>query len=128
MNYACQYQPETIPLLNQIYTYTGANDYKTKTYNNVTEIKSGYIEYYPKQRQIQNVYTEPNFVNNMRIDANLYFNPMGSTMPEYNRTMTKNNLKKPDQLTWIQDTNENREELMSLQMRKMNRSMYETKW
>ena len=128
MNYSCQYQPETIPLLNQIYTYKAANDYKTKIYQNVKDIKSGYIEYHPKQRQIQDVFTQPNFVNNCKIDASLYMNPMGSSMPEYNRTLTKNNLNKPNQLTWIQDSSEQREEIMSLQMRKMNRSMYETKW
>jgi hypothetical protein len=55
-------------------------------------------------------------------------NPMGSTMPAYNRTLTKNNLQKPNQLTWIQDSSEQREEIMSLQMRKMNRSMFENKW
>lgn len=53
---------------------------------------------------------------------------MGSIMPDYKRTMTKNNLKAPNQLTWIQDSNEQREEIMALQMRKMNRTMYETKW
>jgi hypothetical protein len=128
MNYACQYQPETIPQLNKIYTYTGANDYKTTVYHNVTDIKSGYIEYYPKKRQIQDVFTQPNYVNNCQIDARLYQNPMGSIMPDYHRTLTKNNLQKPNQLTWISDTSEQREEIMSLQMRKMNRTMYETKW
>ena len=128
MNYACQFQPETIPSLNKIYTYKGANNYKTKVYTNLKDIKAGYIEYFPNKRQIEDVFTQPNFVNDCKIDASLHFNPMGSIMPDYKRTMTKNNLKKPDQLTWIQDSNEQREEIMSLQMRKMNRTMYETKW
>jgi len=128
MNYSCQYQKETIPTLNTIYTYPDAKNYKTKTYFDVKDIKSGYIEYFPKKRQIQDVFTKPNFVNDCQIDATLYYNPMGSIMPNYKRTLTKNNLKKPDQLTWIQDSNEQREEIMSLQMRKMNRTMYETKW
>lgn len=127
MNYSCHYQPETIPTLNKIYTYTGANDYRTKIYNDVSNIKSGYIEYFPKKRQIENVFSKPNYVNNCKINAKLYYNPMGSIMPEYNRELTKHNVK-TNQLTWIQDTTEHREELMSLQMRKMNRSMYETKW
>ena len=127
MNYACHYQPETIPALSKIYIYNGSDDYRTKTYNNVREIKSGYIEYFPKQRQIENVFSKPNYVNDCQINAKLYFNPMGSIMPEYNREMKKHNVKN-NQLTFIQDTTEQREELMSLQMRKMNRSMYETKW
>lgn len=128
MNYSCQYQPETIPTLDKIYTYKAANDYRTKMYHTVKDINSGYIKYFPKQRQIEDVFTKPNFVNNCKIDASLYMNPMGSTMPSYNRTMTKNNLKEPNQLTWIQDSSEQREEIMSLQMRKMNRSMFENKW
>jgi hypothetical protein len=128
MNYSCQYQPETIPELSKIYNYKEANDYRTKSYQDVKDIKSGYITYFPQKRQVKDVYTKPNFVNDSKIDGSLYLNPMGSVMTTYTRTMTKNNLQKPDQLTWIQDTNENREELMSLQMRKMNRSMYETKW
>ena len=128
MNYSCQYQKETIPTLNTIYTYPESKNHETKTYFDVKEIKSGYIEYFPKKRQIQDVFTTPNFINNCQVDATLYYNPMGSVMTDYKRTLTKNNLKKPDQLTWIQDSNEQREEIMSLQMRKMNRTMYETKW
>jgi hypothetical protein len=128
MNYSCNYQPETIPTLDKIYTYKEANNYKTKLYHSVKDINSGYIKYFPKQRQIEDVFSSPNFVNNCKIDASLYMNPMGSTMPAYNRTLTKNNLQKPNQLTWIQDSSEQREEIMSLQMRKMNRSMFENKW
>lgn len=126
MNYGCHYQPETIPQLNEIYSFKKANDYKTKFYKNVKDIKSGYITYYPDQRQIEDVFTAPNFINTAKIDASLYFNPMGSKMNEYNRTMKKNNLEK--QLTWIQDSSEQREDIMALQMRKMNRSLYERKW
>lgn len=129
MNYSCQYQPETIPALNQIYTYKGANNYKTKMYHSVKDIQSGYITYFPDKRPIEEVFTKPNFVNDSKIEGSLYMNPMGSTMPEYNRTFTKSNLQKnPKQLTWIQDSTEQREEIMSLQMRKMNRSKFENKF
>jgi hypothetical protein len=126
MNYGCQYQPETIPQLNEIYTYKKANDYRTKFYRSVKDIKSGYIQYYPDKRQIEDVFSKPNFVNDAKIDASIYFNPMGSKMNDYKRTMQENNLK--SQLTWMQDSSEQREEIMSLQMRKMNRSMFERKW
>lgn len=126
MNYGCQYQPETIPQLNEIYTYKKANDYRTKFYKSVKDIKSGYIQYYPDKRQIEDVFTTPNFVNDAKINGSLYFNPMGSKMNDYKRTMKKNNLK--TQLTWMQDSSEQREEIMALQMRKMNRSMFERKW
>ena len=128
MNYGCQFQPNTIPEINNIYKFKESKDYRTRQYQDVKDIKSGYIEYFPQKRQIQDVFTKPNFVNDCKIDGSLYFNPMGSVMPDYKRTMTKNNLKAPNQLTWIQDSNENREEIMALQMRKMNRTMYETKW
>ena len=128
MDYSCNYQPETIPSLNQIYTYKGANNYKTKLYHSVKDIQSGYIKYFPENRPIEAVFSQPNFVNDCKIDGSLYMNPMGSTMPEYNRTLTKSNLKNPKQLTWIQDSSEQREEIMSLQMRKMNRSKFENKF
>lgn len=128
MNYGCQYQPETIPDINNIYKFKESKDYRTRQYQDVKDIKSGYIEYFPQKRQIQDVFAKPNFANDCKIDASLYFNPMGSVMPDYKRTMVKNNVKAPNQLTWIQDSNEQREEIMALQMRKMNRTMYETKW
>ena len=90
MNYACQYQKETIPTLNTIYTYPESKNHETKTYFDVKEIKSGYIEYFPKKRQIQDVFTTPNFINNCQVDATLYYNPMGSVMTDYKRTLTKN--------------------------------------
>ena len=71
MNYSCQYQPETIPALNKIYTYKEADNYKTKVYTNVKDIKAGYIEYFPKKRQIENVFTQPNFVNDCKIADSL---------------------------------------------------------
>lgn len=126
MNYACNYKPETIPSLNEIYTYKGANDFRTRLYRSVKDIKVGDVTYYPEKRQIEDVFASPNFVNDSKIDASLYFNPMGSKMNEYKRTQKKNNLE--TQLTWIQDTTSHREDMMALQMRKMNRSMYETKW
>ena len=128
MDYSCNYQPETIPSLNQIYTYKGANNYKTKLYHSVKDIQSGYIKYFPEKRPIEAVFSKPNFVNDCKIEGSLYTNPMGSIMPEYNRTFTKSNLKNPKQLTWIQDSSEQREEIMSLQMRKMNRSKFENKF
>jgi len=128
MNYSCNYQPETIPALNQIYTYKGANNYKTKLYHSVKDIQSGYIKYFPEKRAIEEIFSKPNFVNDCKVDGSLYMNPMGSTMPEYNRTFTKSNLKNPKQLTWIQDSSEQLEEIMSLQMRKMNRSKFVNKF
>ena len=128
MNYSCQYQPETIPTLNNIYTFPESKDYRTRAYHDVKDIKSGYITYYPTKRQVKDVYSKPNFANSAKIEGSLYFNPMGSVMTDYKRTFVKDNLNQPNQFTFIRDTNEQREEIMALQKRKMNRSLYETKW
>jgi hypothetical protein len=50
---------------------------------------------------------------------------MGSYKPEYKRVQKENNNK--GQLTWIQDSCEWREDLMSRQQRKFNQSKYEPK-
>lgn len=49
MNYGCQYKPETIPDINNIYKFKESKDYRTRQYQDVKDIKSGYIEYFPKR-------------------------------------------------------------------------------
>jgi CDP-6-deoxy-D-xylo-4-hexulose-3-dehydrase len=66
-------------------------------------------------------------VNNAFIQSRIYRDPMGSIKPEYTRIETKNNVD-IDQFNWMKDTCEWREQLMSKQMEKDNRTRYEPKW
>jgi hypothetical protein len=124
--YTCNYRAPTIPPLNQIYTYKNAEFYSAKPYARLTDMIGGSIYYNVKERPIEQVFSAPVFMNTSKIEAKMYVDPMGSVKPEYNRIQKENN--NGGQLTWIQDSNEWREDLISRQQRKFNQTVYEPKW
>jgi hypothetical protein len=127
MNYACNYKPDPIPRLENMYSYTDAQQIRPKQYSNFSEIKGGQIEYLPYRRTVIDNFREPVFVNNAFIKSRIYKDPMGSIKPEYTRIETKNNVD-IDQFNWMKDTCEMREDLMARQMSRDNRTRYEPKW
>jgi len=126
MNYSFNYRPETIPPLNKIYTYNSADLFQAKTYNNFSQIVGGNVIYNINERPIEEVFSAPVFTNKSQIIAERYIDPMGSFKPEYKRVQYQNN--NAGQLTWIQDSCEWREDLISRQQRKTNQSAYDNKW
>ena len=126
MNYSFNYRPETIPPLNKIYTYKTADLFQAKTYNNLSQIAGGNVIYNTHERPIEEVFSAPVFTNKSQIIAERYIDPMGSFKPEYKRVQYENN--NVGQLTWIQDSCEWREDLISRQQRKSNQSAYDNKW
>jgi hypothetical protein len=127
MNYACNYKPDPIPRLENVYIYPDAEKFKPKQYSNFREIKGGQIDYFPNRRTVIDNFREPVFVNNSFIQSRIYRDPMGSIKPEYTRIKTKNNVD-IDQLRTIRDTCEMREDILARQMAKDNRTRYEPKW
>lgn len=127
MNYSCNYKPDPIPRLENVYIYPDAEKFKPKQYSNFREIKGGQIDYFPNRRTVIDNFREPVFVNNAFIQSKIYRDPMGSIKPEYTRIRTKNNVE-IDQLRTIRDTCEMREEILARQMAKNNRTRYEPKW
>jgi len=127
MNYACNYKPDPIPRLDNIYLYKDATKFKPKQYSHFSEIKGGQIEYFPERRTVIDNFRQPNFVNKAFIESKIYRDPMGSIKPQYSRTETKNNVN-IDQLNWMKDSCEWREQIMAKQMEKDNRTRYEPKW
>ena len=127
MNYACNYKPDPIPRMENIYSYKDAQQIRPKQYSNFSEIKGGEIEYFPYRRTVIDNFRTPNFVNNAFIQSKIYKDPMGSIKPEYSRIETKNNVDN-DQFNWMKDTCEMREDIMARQMSKDNRTRYEPKW
>jgi len=122
----CYYKPDPVPRLENLYNNSDNNITKT-TYNNFSEIKGGEIEYLPYRRDVLDNFRSPNFQNKAFIKSALYRDPMGSLKPEYTRTQTKNNID-VDQVSWMKDSCEWREELMARQMRKDNQSRFDAKW
>jgi len=100
-----------------------------------TEINDGQIEYYV-DRSIENAYFDPLFAEKAKEVSVLFKDPMGSNKPEYTRIplVNTNNptVSKPKEypycLSFIQDTQSHREDLLSYQMRKRNQERWETRW
>jgi len=124
-SYVNYYKPETIPSLKNLYNYKDSEKYRTGPYNSFDDIVGGNISYHKNRRPISYDFSAPNFTNKSEITSTQYIDPMGSNKPEYKRTQKENNNK--GQLTWIQDSCEWREDLMSRQQRKFNQSRYESK-
>jgi hypothetical protein len=94
-------------------------------YNSYNDINAGQIMYYV-DKSIEDPFYKPNFITSSQIDGTLYKDPMGGLQPRYYRT----NLKDDDNigpvrdnyegcLSWMQDSLNQREDIMSLQMGKM---------
>jgi hypothetical protein len=97
-----------------------------KNYKNYNDIKEGQILYHVDEK-LNKPYHDPNFVRSIDFEKVLYKDPMDSIKPQYNRKQTISNIPKKKCLfdsTWIQDSNEHREDLISKQMSKMNSQRY----
>lgn len=127
LNSSCYYKPNPIPYIESVATYKDAEKFVPKQYNSYKDIYGGEIEYFPYRRTVIDNFQNPNFVNEAFIESKIYKDPMGAIKPEYIRTETKNTLK-VDQLTWMQDSCEWREEIMAKQMRKDNQTRYDPRW
>jgi hypothetical protein len=127
LSYGCNYKPDPIPRLENVYTYKDSIDIRPRKYNSFSEIKGGEIEYHPTRRTVLDNFRSPNFQNAAFIQSKIYKDPMGSYKPEYNRVQTKNKID-VDQLNWMKDTCEWREQLIASQMNRDNQTRYEPKW
>ena len=127
IDFSCWKTKRNIPRINEeIYTLPELKNIGAITYNNFDDIKGGNIIYYKDRFVIEDMYAKPNFVNNHRLVSIPYKDPMNSNHFIYTRLATKNNVS--DQLSFIQDTNEIRENYISLILRKHNRNAYNSKW
>ena len=98
-------------------------------------IRDGQIVYYI-DKSIENPYFEPVFGEPAKISKVLYKDPMGAMKPEYNRTPLVNTENPaittaksyPSCLSFIQDTQSFREDLLSHQMNKRNQERWMPRW
>jgi hypothetical protein len=120
--------------LDEIYTDPNMK-YYGQTYNTYSDINAGQIMYYI-DKSIQDVEFEPLFTNNADVKGVIFKDPMGSMKPQYIRTPiiktnlldTKNNNYKDVGLSWMRDSHETREDLLSFKMGKYNEQRYEPRW
>lgn len=118
--------------LDQIYDdklYRYGKDYRT--YN---DIKEGQIMYYVNN-SIKDAFFEPVFSKSAKMVSYNYQDPMGAMKPQYDRYPLKCsnpiNTKRDHfrgGLSWIDDTQEHRQDLMARQMRKHNEQRWQPRW
>ena len=120
--------------LDDIYTDPNMKFYG-QTYNTYADINAGQIMYYI-DKSIEDAEFEPLFTNNSLVKGTIFKDPMGAMKPQYNRTPiiktnlldTKHDNYKDVGLSWIRDSQESREDLLALKMRKHNEQRYEPRW
>lgn len=103
-----------------------------KPYNHIND---GHVMYYV-DRHIEDAYFKPLFAEKAKEVAVLFKDPMGGVKPEYTRIPQVNTenptvsmaKKYSGCLSFIQDTQSHREDLLSYQMRKRNQERWETRW
>jgi hypothetical protein len=121
------------PDLTQISTDKNLDGYG-QGYRTYSDIDGGQIMYYI-DKSTQDPFYSPNFSTSARALGTLYRDPMGAMKPQYDREPLKcndplNTTKDhyDGGLSWIQDSQEHRQDLLSLQMRKRNQERFEPRW
>lgn len=105
-----------------------------QNYKGYSDVNAGDIVYYINKQQ-QDHFFLPNFSTPAYATGTLYKDPMGSMKPQYKRFPMKSSnplTHKRDHyegcLSWMQDSLEHRQDIMSLQMRKQLEQKYEPRW
>lgn len=99
------------------------------------QIDDGQIVYY-NDKSIQDAFYKPVFSEEAEQSSVLYKDPMGAMKPEYNRKALINTAnptvttakKYPYCLSYVQDTQSHREDIMALQQRKNNQQKWSARW
>jgi len=99
------------------------------------QIGDGDITYYI-DRSIENAFYKPVFSEPAEETSHIFVDPMGGIKPEYNRRPLVNTenplvtkpISYPYCLSFMQDTQSQREDIMALQSRKMNQSKWSARW
>jgi hypothetical protein len=118
--------------LSEINTDKSLNNYG-KNYGTYSDINAGQITYYINKEQ-QEPFFGPNFTTPAPTYGFLYKDPMGAIKPQYRREYTLpdplNTQKTSFEggLSWIEDSNSQREDIMSKQMIKRNEQRWEPRW
>jgi hypothetical protein len=119
---------------HDVYTQK-CEDFKTG-FTPYKDIKKGQITYYV-DRDIAPPFTSPNFENCASVTGYNWVTPMNGIWPRYERKPLKcRNYLETDTcrcdylggLSWIEDSNEQRENIMASQMDKINRMKWESRW
>lgn len=119
--------------IKKIYTDPRMKEYG-KNYLSYSDINTGDIVYYV-DKSIEDPFFKPNFPTKAEMKATLYRDPMGEIRPQFERYPIKpaNHLNTQKctydgGLSWISDSQEFRQDLMSYQMRNQNEKKWSAMW
>ena len=106
-----------------------------QNYTGYSDINAGQIMYYT-DKSVEGPFVEPVFASTANVTGYVYRDPMGAMKPHYQRTpLTCNNPITESRcdgfeggLSWLRDSNNQREEIVALQMAKMNQSKWGARW
>ena len=120
--------------MGRIYTDKSLDKYKTG-YTNYNEIMGGDIFYYVN-KQNEDPFFSPVFSSNSDYNTTsvMYKDPMGGLKPQYIRHSNKQSNKINDRnsfeysLSWIEDSNEYREDLLAMRIQKLNENRWDARW
>lgn len=101
-----------------------------QNYSSYSDISGGDIVYYTN-KSLEDAFYYPNFSTSTNTTGYLYRDPMGGLKPQYIRNPLVCNIeprKKGGCLSWIEDSGEHREDLISLQMLKRNQERWSPRW
>lgn len=108
--------------------------YKTGVDLPYNKIEDGNVMYYTDESR-EDAFYRPLFSETAKAENILFKDPMGAMKPNYNRIAMVNTENPatvpktyPYGLSFIQDTQSHREDLLSLQMRKMNQERWMPRW
>lgn len=121
------------PKLNTLSTNKKLDGYGQK-YRSYNDINTGQVLYYI-DKDLENVYFDPLFAKPANMVGTLYKDPMGSMKPDYNRypieeynPATEEVCEFDYNLSFMRDTQYQREDILALQMRKHNQQRYAPRW
>jgi len=119
--------------LDKIYTEDFLNEYETG-FKNYKDIQGGDILYYIDKRN-EEPFFSPVFSesSNFNTTSVMYKDPMGGLRPQYIRKSNNPTNKITDKidsssLSWIQDSNEYREDLLARRIQKLNQNRWDARW
>lgn len=98
------------------------HDPKSCKYKSYDEIKIGQVMYYQRD-DFRNVYFNPLFSDQAIVKKNMYRDPMGNIKPSFIRESTLHSHDN-NRLTWLRDTQWQRNDIISKQMWERNQSRY----
>ena len=113
--------------------YKTENDYRTGYYRDYSYVNQGDILYYV-DGDIKDPFFQPNYENPAGVTGYVYRDPMNSYKNYYYRNpinrvdVYDTNRYDVNELSWIRDSQETREDLMSKQSDLMNRKKYTARW